>query len=68
MNTRLTVIVSPAVAGVVLAVVLAGGSLMYHIVRKKYGYTPERQKELDEVQEGKASEDTSHHSCEKKRY
>ena len=38
MNTMLTVIVSPAVAGVVLAVVLAGGSLMYHIVRKKYGY------------------------------
>ena len=55
MNTMLTVIVSPAVAGVVLVVVLAGGSLMYHIVRKKYGYTPERQKELDEVQEGKAS-------------
>ena len=53
MNTMLTVIVSPAVAGVVLVVVLAGGSLMYHIVRKKYGYTPERQKELDEVQEGK---------------
>ena len=68
MNTMLTVIVSPAVAGVVLVVVLAGGSLMYHIVRKKYGYTPERQKELDEVQEGKASEVTSHHSCEKKRY
>ena len=68
MNTMLTVIVSPAVAGVVLVVVLAGGSLMYHIVRKKYGYTPERQKELDAVQEGKASEDTSHHSCEKKRY
>ena len=68
MNTMLTVIVSPAVAGVVLVVVLAGGSLMYHIVRKKYGYTPERQNELDEVQEGKASEDTSHHSCEKKRY
>ena len=41
---------------------------MYHIIQKKYGYTPERQKELDEVQEGKASEDTSHHSCEKKRY
>lgn len=68
MNTVLTAIVSPAVAGVMLVVILAGGSLMYHIIQKKYGYTPERQKELDEVQEEKASEDTSHHSCEKKRY
>ena len=68
MNTVLTAIVSPAVAGVMLVVILAGGSLMYHIIQKKYGDTPERQKELDEVQEGKASEDTSHHSCEKKRY
>lgn len=68
MNTMLTAIVSPAVAGIVLVVVVAGGSLMYQIIQKKYGYTPERQKELDEVQEGQASEDTSHHSCEKKRY
>lgn len=68
MITVLTAIVSPAVAGIVLVVVLAGGSLMHHIIQKKYGYTPERQKELDEVQEGQASEDISHHSCEKKRY
>lgn len=68
MSTMLTAIVSPVVAGIVLVVVLAGGSLMYHIIWEKYGYTPERQKELDEVQEGQASEDTSHHSCEKKRY
>lgn len=68
MSTMLTAIVSPAVAGIMLVVVLAGGSLMYHIIQKKYGYTPERQKELDEVQEGKNLKDTPHPSCEKKRY
>ena len=68
MNTVLTAIVSPAVAGIMLVVVLAGGSLMYHIIQKKYGYTPERQKELDEVQEGKNLKDTPRPACEKKRY
>ena len=68
MNTVLTAIVSPAVAGIMLVVVLAGGSLMYHIIQKKYGYTPESQKELDEVQEGKNLKDTPHPSREKKRY
>ena len=60
----LTSIISPGVAGVVLLVVLAGGYLMNRIIQKKYGYTPEREKELEEA----VSDDRSHPSCEKKRY
>ena len=62
----LTSIISPGVAGVVLLVVLAGGYLMNRIIQRKYGYTPEREKEL-EKEEG-VSDDRSHPSCEKKRY
>lgn len=47
----LTAIISPGVAGVVLLVVLAGGYLLNRIVQKKYGYTPEREKELEEKRE-----------------
>lgn len=64
----LTAIISPGVAGVVLLVVLAGGYLMNRIIRKKYGYTPEREKELEEAKEEGASDDRSHPSCEKKHY
>ena len=64
----LTSIISPGVAGVVLLVVLAGGYLMNRIIQRKYGYTPEREKELEEVKEEGVSDDRSHPSCEKKRY
>ena len=47
----LTSIISPGVAGVVLLVVLAGGYLMNRIIQKKYGYTLEREKELEEAKE-----------------
>lgn len=63
----LTAIISPGVAGVVLLVVLAGGFLLNSIIQKKYGYTPEREKELEEARE-EASDHRSHLSCEKKRY
>ncbi len=55
----LTAIISPGVAGVVLLVVLAGGYLMNRIVQKKYGYTPEREKKLEEAKEEGASDDRS---------
>ncbi len=64
----LTAIISPGVAGVVLLVVLAGGYLLNSIIQKKYGYTPEREKELEEAREEGASDHRSHPSCEKKRY
>lgn len=64
----LTAIISPGVAGVVLLVVLAGGCLLNSIIQKKYGYTPEREKELEEAREEGASDHRSHPSCEKKRY
>ena len=64
----LTAIISPGVAGVVLLVVLAGGYLMNRIIQSKYGYTPEREKELEEAKEEGVSDDRSHPSCEKKRY
>ena len=55
----LTAIISPGVAGVVLLVVLAGGYLMNRIILKKYGYTPEREKKLEEAKEEGASDDRS---------
>ena len=55
----LTEIISPGVAGVVLLVVLAGGYLMNRIIQKKYGYTPEREKKLEEAKEEGASDDRS---------
>lgn len=55
----LTAIISPGVAGVVLMVVLAGGYLMNRIIQKKYGYTPEREKKLEEAKEEGASDDRS---------
>ena len=55
----LTAIKSPVVAGVVLLVVLAGGYLMNRIIQKKYGYTPEREKKLEEAKEEGASDDRS---------
>lgn len=55
----LTVIISPGVAGVVLLVVLTGGYLMNRIIQKKYGYTPEREKKLEEAKEEGASDDRS---------
>ncbi len=55
----LTAIISPGVAGVVLLVVLAGGYLMNRIIQKKYGYTPEREKKLEEAKEEGASDDRS---------
>jgi hypothetical protein len=55
----LTAIISPGVAGVVLLVVLAGGYLMNRIIQKKYGYTPEREKKLEEAREEGASDDRS---------
>ena len=64
----LTAIISPGVAGVVLLVVLAGGYLLNSIIQKKYGYTLEREKELEEAREEGASDHKSHPSCEKKRY
>ena len=64
----LTAIISPGVAGVVLLVVLAGGYLLNRIIQKKYGYTPEREKELEEAREEGASDHRSHPSCEKKHY
>ena len=64
----LTSIISPGVAGVVLLVVLAGGYLMNRIIQKKYSYTPEREKELEEAKEEAVSDDRSRPSCEKKRY
>lgn len=64
----LTAIISPGVAGVVLLVVLAGGYLLNSIIQKKYGYTPEREKELEEAREEGASDHRSHPTCEKKRY
>lgn len=64
----LTAIISPGVAGVVLLVVLAGGYLLNSIIQKKYGYTPEREKELEEAREEGAFDHRSHPSCEKKRY
>lgn len=64
----LTAIISPGVASVVLLVVLAGGYLLNRIIQKKYGYTPEREKELEEAREEGASDHRSHPSCEKKRY
>ena len=64
----LTAIISPGVAGVVLLVVLAGGYLLNSIIQKKYGYTPEREKELEEAREEGSSDHRSHPSCEKKRY
>ena len=64
----LTAIISPGVAGVVLLVVLAGVYLLNSIIQKKYGYTPEREKELEEAREEGASDHRSHPSCEKKRY
>lgn len=44
----LTVIVSPEVLGIMLVIVLAGAGIMTKIVRSKYEYTPEREKELEE--------------------
>lgn len=55
----LTAIISPGVAGVVLLVVLAGGYLMNRIIQKKYGYTPEREKKLEEAKEEGAFDDRS---------
>ncbi len=55
----LTAIISSGVAGVVLMVVLAGGYLMNRIIQKKYGYTPEREKKLEEAKEEGASDDRS---------
>ncbi len=55
----LTAIISPGVAGVVLLVVLVGGYLMNRIIQKKYGYTPEREKKLEEAKEEGASDDRS---------
>lgn len=55
----LTAIISPGVTGVVLLVVLAGGYLMNRIIQKKYGYTPEREKKLEEAKEEGASDDRS---------
>lgn len=43
----LTVIISPEVLGIMLVIVLAGAGIMTKIVRGKYGYTPEKEKELN---------------------
>ncbi len=43
-----TVIVSPAILGVVVGIALVGGFIMTIVVRKKYECTPEREKKLEE--------------------
>lgn len=49
MQILLTAIISPKVLGVVLVIVLVGAGIMTSVVRRKYEYTPEREKELEEV-------------------
>lgn len=68
MGLILTAIVSPGVIGGTFLVVLAGGWVMNRIVQKKYGYTPEREKQLEEGQEQGLSEGRSCLSGKKKRY
>lgn len=68
MGLILTAIVSPGVIGGTLLVVLAGGWVMNRIVQKKYGYTPEREKQLEEGQEQGVSEERPRLSGKKKRY
>ena len=43
-----TVIASPEVLGIVLGITLVGGFIMTIVVRKKYEWTPEREKKLEE--------------------
>lgn len=45
----LTSIVSPEVLGVVLVIVLVGTGIMTGVARRKYGCTPERERELEEA-------------------
>lgn len=52
----LTAIVSPKVLGVMLVVILVGGGIMTGIIKRKYGYTPEREKEWEEAVEKGLSE------------
>lgn len=47
----LTSIISPGVLGVMLVVVLTGTGIMTRIVSKKYGYTPEREEEMEQAAE-----------------
>lgn len=51
MDLLLTAIVSPKVLGVMLVVVLVGTGIMTSVVHPKYQYTPEREKELEEMAE-----------------
>lgn len=51
MDLLLTAIVSPKVLGVMLIIVLVGTGIMNGIVRRKYQYTPEREKQLEEMAE-----------------
>lgn len=68
MELMLTAIVSPGVIGGTLLVVLAGGWVLNRIVQKKYGYTPEREKQLEEGQEQGGSGGRPRLSGKKKRY
>ncbi len=46
----LTAIVSPGVIGVAAVVVLAGAGVMVPAIRRKYGYTPGREEELERAE------------------
>ena len=45
------VIVSPVVLIVAVLVIVAGYFIMSRIIMRKWGYTPEREKELEEMKE-----------------
>lgn len=49
MYSFLTAIVSPTVLGIVLVIVFIGTAILTVVVRHKYQYTPEREKDLEEV-------------------
>lgn len=49
MKMLLTSIVTPKVLGVMLVIILVGAGIMTSVVKRKYGYTPEREKELEEL-------------------
>lgn len=44
-----TAIVSPEVLIVMLVIVLVGTGIMTSVVKGKYGYTPEKEKELEQM-------------------
>lgn len=48
-----TAIVSPEVLIVMLVIVLVGTGIMTSIVKGKYGYTPEKEKELEQMENPK---------------